>query len=331
MITCGMLVSCGSKSTDEPTTLAPINETPLSSPPISEETMPTETPVDDPTLSPSPSPNPSLTLESTPLVTTTPEPSPTPRPTPTSEPPTSQSSIVGTSWTYDVNYELDEINTRGYRLSMSNDTSWAIAVTGTEVVNGVSCYATESTVTGYAQRRYSYLGHMGIQPMELNVTLAKTGAGPIVHRSVEHGDIVRETFPLELEDVMCCVQFDIVRNNFYHDYPSELSVGSSYSFDSILDMEPSSVIDEMALPIELSFIEEMTWTAQVSLIEEVTVPMGSYQCYRLDVITTDGQNPDVTNYYWWAVNEDFLCPVKYQQNYLYMGSETYELSSYTPV
>ncbi len=334
MMACWMLVSCGSENTSEPTALTPINETPSptpSQPPVSEEPMPTETPVDDPTLSPSPSPKSSITHESTPVATITPKPSSTTSPISISEPSTSQSSIVGTSWTYEVHYELDEMNAQGHRLSLSNDTSWTVTVTGTEIVNGVLCYATESTVVGDAKRRYKFTGDTGFQPIEFMVILAKTGAGPIVHRSMDHGCIVRETFPLELADVMCCVRLDITRNNFYHDYPSELNVGSSYSFDSVLHLE-HYINDKIPSNIEPSFNydDEMTWIAQVSSIEEITVQMGTYQCYRIEVMGTGGKNPDCTNYYWWAVDEDFLCPIKYQYNYPYMGSETYELSSYTP-
>ena len=329
LISCCLLVSCGSENTSEPTALTSMKDTP-SLPPVSEEPIPNETPADNPTLNPSPSPKPTITPEPTSLVTDTPEPSPTPSQTPTSEPPTNQSSIIGTGWTYDVNYEFDKTYANGYQRSISNDTSWATTVTGTEVVNGVLCYRTESTVVGYAQRCYNYPGDRGIQPMEFNVTLAKTGTGPIVHRSMEHGNIVREVFPLELEDVMCCVQFDIVRNNFYHHYPPELNVDSSYSFDSVIHSERSAS-GPMALDWEnSSFGDETTWTAQVTSIEEVIVPKGSYLCYKIEVMGTGGTNPDSTNYYWWAVDEDFPCPVKYQHNYLYMGSETYVLSSYTP-
>ena len=65
-------------------------------------------------------------------------------------------------------------------------------------------------------------------------------------------------------------------------------------------------------------------------MESITVPLGTYDCYKIEVAGSGGQNADSTNYFWWDVNGEFLCPVKYQYNYIFMGTETKELSSYTP-
>ncbi len=223
---------------------------------------------------------------------------------------------LGTSWVYEVNYDCDEIGVSGNRITLVNDTTWTTTVTGFEVMNGVDCFVTESTVAGNALRRYPYPG--GVTPaMDVPVILAPTGLGPTVHRSMGHGEIVKEHFPLEV-NAMGGLTLNIPRNYAYAGRPAVLNAGSTWTYTTQVDLN------------NFMFHEYMTWNAEVTGIESVAVPLGTYDCYKIESTGTGGENPDETNYYWWDVNGEFPCPVKYQYNYIFMGSETKELSTYTP-
>ncbi len=220
--------------------------------------------------------------------------------------------VVGTSWVYEVNYDCDEVGVQGKPLTVSNDTTWAVEVTEIEEVNGVECYVTEATISGDAERRYPYPGGV-TAATDVPVILS----GPTDYRSMETGEKAKESFPL-LAQAMGGIALDVAREYTYHDRPAELSVGDTWTYESQVDLDT------------FLFHEQMNWNAEVVAIESVTVPLGTYDCYKIAAAGTGGLNPDATNYYWWAVDEDFLCPVKYQYNYIFLGTETKELSSYTP-
>ncbi len=226
------------------------------------------------------------------------------------------SDIVGTSWVYEVNYDCDEMGVGGTWITLANDTTWTVTVTGFEDVEGVQCYVTDTEVEGNAERRYPYPG--GVTPaVDVPVLLAPEGIGPTDYRSMEHREMVKELFPLRA-NAMGGINLEVAREYTYHDRPAELSVGDTWTYESQVELEA------------FLFSEHMTWNAEVTGIESVTVPLGTFDCYKVEATGTGGGNPDATNYYWWAVDEDFLCPVKYQYNYIFLGSETKELSSYTP-
>jgi len=225
-------------------------------------------------------------------------------------------NVVGTTWVYAVNYDCDEVGVQGNQITLANDTEWTMTVTGIEDVEGAECYVTESTVDGDAKRRYPYPGGM-MPAIDVPVTLAPEGTGPTVYRAMDHGDIVKESFPL-LANAMGGINLDVARDYAQDERPSELSDGASWTYGSVVDLAT------------FAFFEEMTWDAKVTGIESVTVPMGTYDCYKVEAKGTGGENPDATNYFWWDVNGEFVCPVKYQYNYIFLGSETKELSSYTP-
>ena len=154
--------------------------------------------------------------------------------------------------------------------------------------------------------------------MDVPVVLAPTGVGPTVHRSMETMQMIRELFPLKA-NAMGGINLEVARNySDPDDFPAALSVGDTWTYESEVNLET------------FMFNEEMTWDAEVVAIESVAVPLGTYDCYKVAVAGTGGQNADKTNYFWWSVDGDFLCPVKYQYNYIFLGSETHELSSYTP-
>ncbi len=233
-------------------------------------------------------------------------------PASTSTPEPTETSIVGTSWVYEVNYDCDEVGVQGAQLTLANDTTWTVTVTGFEDVGGVQCYVTDTEVEGNAERRYPYPG--GVTPaMDVPVNIF----GPTDYRSMEHREMVKELFPLRA-NAMGGINLEVAREYTYHGRPTELSVGDTWTYESQVELE------------NFLFSEHMTWNAKVAGIESVTVPLGTFDCYKVESTGTGGYNPDSTNYYWWAVDEDFLCPVKYQYNYIFLGTETKELSSYTP-
>ncbi len=239
----------------------------------------------------------------------------TTEPTSTPTPDSGGAPAVGTSWVYDVNYDCDEVGVSGNQITLANDTTWTLTVTALEEVDGVECFVTESTIAGEAVRRYPYPG--GVTPaMDVPVVLAPTGVGPTVSRSIENGEIAKELFPLEA-NAMGGITLDVARNYVYDGRPADLSEGDSWTYSSQVDLD------------NFMFHESMTWAAEVIAVESIEVPLGTYDCYKVEAAGTGGENPDKTNYYWWDVNGEFPCPVKYQYNYIFMGAETKELSSYT--
>lgn len=67
------------------------------------------------------------------------------------------------------------------------------------------------------------------------------------------------------------------------------------------------------------------WTAEVIGEEEVTMPMGTYNCYKVAMTRDDGYIKTE----WWAVDGEFRTPIKYTDNCFYVGEEVWELESYT--
>jgi len=134
-----------------------------------------------------------------------------------------------------------------------------------------------------------------------------------ITRSKVTGGVVQETFTLFVKSVG--MTLNATRDYAYtEERPETLSVGDTWAYTTIIDM-----------PDFLVHIE-VPWTAEVVGTEEVTVPAGTYNCYKVEATADDG----TINTYWWAVDEDFLCPVKWTYNYIFVGSETKELTSYTP-
>ena len=67
-----------------------------------------------------------------------------------------------------------------------------------------------------------------------------------------------------------------------------------------------------------------TWNAEVVGMEEITVPAGTFNCYK--VVHTSG---DATRTDWTAADEDLLTAVKVVSEGYWTGIETRELASYT--
>ena len=78
------------------------------------------------------------------------------------------------------------------------------------------------------------------------------------------------------------------------------------------------------------FNEEMTWDAEVVGTEVISVGGEDVTCYVVEAHGTGGELPDATNIYYWDVEGKYPCPVKYVYNYIFLGSQTATLTSYTP-
>ncbi len=178
--------------------------------------------------------------------------------------------------------------------------------------NGNLTYVSDAEINGDAQRRYPYPGGV-TPPMDMPVSLS----GPTEKRAMIHHDLIKETVPL-YANVMGGINLDVARAYDYTGRPSNLSLNSAWTYQTEVD-----------LPIFL-FHEEMNWNAQVTDIENVTVPLGTFECYKVEANGTGGALPDATNTFWWSVDENLPVPVKYTENYLFLGTETFELSMYAP-
>ena len=219
---------------------------------------------------------------------------------------------IGSRWSYAVNYTCNEMGVSGLWFTLSNDTVWDYMVTGTEMFNGNLTYVSDAEINGDAQRRYPYPGGV-TPPMDIPVTLF----GPIENRGMGHHELIREEMPL-LANAMGGINMDLVRAYDYIGRPSNLSLNSAWSYQTEVDLPT------------FAFHEEMTWNAQVTGIENITVPLGTFECYKVEANGTGGALPDATNTFWWSVDENLPVPVKYIENYQFLGTETFELSMYAP-
>ena len=70
-----------------------------------------------------------------------------------------------------------------------------------------------------------------------------------------------------------------------------------------------------------------SWSVEVVGTEEVTVPAGTYNCYKV-VYTEATSGTTITEY--WAADQDLCAPVKVVDEDSYKYPETRELASYTP-
>ncbi|MFO8101235.1 MAG: hypothetical protein R6U37_03570 [Dehalococcoidia bacterium] len=257
---------------------------------------PTATPTPSPSPSPSPSPTPSPTASPTPTVS----------PTPTSTPGDGETPTIGTSWAYDVSYEYLEDPKR----ETTNEITWDVDVNEEAKVTVADkeydCYVISAEFSDQPRRWYNETSMLNtVIPVDLHAAS--------IWRDKSTGGIVQETFTLYVSAVQ--MTLDAERGYDYTiERPESLSVGDTWAYTTIIDM-----------PDFLVHIET-PWTLEVVGTEEVTVPAGNYECFKIAATAEDG----TVNYEWWAVDEDFLCPVKYQYNYIFMGSETKELTSYTP-
>ena len=215
-----------------------------------------------------------------------------------------EDDLVGTSWVYNVSYAYSD-----EKRDTSNEITWNVDIneetTVTFADKDYDCYVVSAEFSDQPKRWYNETAILGgIIPVDLHA------AG--IMRNKDTGGIVQETFTLFVSAVG--MTLDATRSYDYTtERPESLSVGDTWAYTTIIDMPDFGVHIETP------------WTLEVIGTEEITVPSGTYECFKIEATVEDG----TINTEWWAVDEDFLCPVKYQYNYIFMGSETKELVSYT--
>ncbi|MFO8010522.1 MAG: hypothetical protein R6U89_06895, partial [Dehalococcoidia bacterium] len=224
----------------------------------------------------------------------TPEPTGTPGSTETPEP--TVTPIIGTSWVYEVTYEDDEKNEY-------NTVDMNASVTGEEVLDGMDTYVVETEMQGTAKRWYYY------PDMDLSVPVELFSS--INNRSLANHEMQMEAFSL-YADFMGGLDIDVAREYDHTNRPVELSDGASWTYDTIIELPT------------FDFYEELTWDAEVVGIEEIEVPAGTYNCYHVQSSAAGS-----TNHFWWDVEGELLCPVKYTYNHVFIGNQTCALKSYT--
>jgi len=221
--------------------------------------------------------------------------------------------LIGTKWSYAVHYNCNEIGVMGNPLMEVNDTVFDYTVTGTKMVNGEFSYVTQTFIQGEAKRRYGYPG--GVAPaMDVPVDIN----GGTESRSYVTNELTREDESLWI-NAMGGIDLPVTKGYTYMNYPSDLQVGGTWTYET-----------EVNIPT-FAFYENMNWQAQVVGIESITVPLGTFQCYKVESNGTAGMLPDATNHYWWDTDGYLPCPVKYVEDYLFLGTETFELATYVPL
>ncbi|GEM_PF-2468828 len=214
---------------------------------------------------------------------------------------------IGTSWAYETKYDVEATKSDGTPISEHNITIWDITVTKKDAVEGADCYTAVLDIEGDSTRWYYYA------PMEMSIEVLLSG-GDNCWGIAAH-DLLRETSEFFV-DFLGGWNLEVSRITIADEHPAQLSVGNIWHYRTLIDLG----MDIGAV----TFTEETDWTAEVVGTEEITVPLGTFDCYRVEARTGDA-----VNYFWWAIDEDFICPVKYTMCYTFMGEQVNELISYT--
>jgi len=220
-----------------------------------------------------------------------PLPSVEPTPEPTKSPQPSNLPDVGTTWTHNVSYG-DET------------TVWTVSVTGGEVIDGVDCYITEASFDAPPQR----LMYSDITGSDLSFTITQEKSW--IDRTAKQ--------PLKNEVSIYLPSYSWPMDtltSFAYDgtYGQPLSVGQTWTYEQVSVSVPS-VGPKMV----------STWTAEVVGMEEVTVPAGTFNCYKVVHASKDATRAD-----WVSADEPMLTAVKVVSEGYWTGTETRELASYS--
>ena len=197
-------------------------------------------------------------------------------------------SETGITWVYDVTYG-------------SEDTVWTVTVKGGETVDGMECYVSNTSFDAQPQRDV-YVAQMG-----MDFDLIFTSESSWRSRSTLQ--------PLKSEVVLSLVGMAL-----------SISTTTEYSYDGQCGAPFSAgktwVYRELSTP-SMGTPMLRTWTAEVVGTEEISVPAGTFNCYR--VVHTSG---DDTRIEWWSVDRDLLTPVKLVNESAWNAPEIRELVSY---
>ena len=194
---------------------------------------------------------------------------------------------------YNVSYENEGTTTE--------DTAWTMTITGEETIDGIECRITEITFDTNPER-FSYIDYL-----DADIPVTITGMTTWAKKN---------TFqPIKAVSVITSVMNSTVTTTTTFTYDGNgggpFSEGKTWSYEMV--STPS-----MGLPMT------STWTAQVVGIEKMTIPAGTFDCYKVEHISNSGD----INIEWWANIDDSYVAVKMEDEANWTGIETRELVSY---
>ena len=194
-------------------------------------------------------------------------PEPTPSPEP-SEPPQSSSTSV-----YNVHYEYED---------MIEETIWTINTIGQETVDDIDCCLNEYSFDAKPQR------NRFVAQLDMAMDIV-TESELIWVDAVTLQQVKRESSTTQ-------IGMTVVTTNTYTyegDRGAPFSKGKEWAYT--LTATPQIGSPEISI-----------WTTEVMGTEEITVPAGTFNCYKV-VHTND---LGLTNIEWWSVDADFPTPIK---------------------
>lgn len=240
--------------------------------------------------------SPAVTEEPTAKPTQTIEPTVEPAPEPTREP---TPAPDGPTWVYNVNY-------------LEENTVWTVSVTGEETVEGVDCYVTRASFDDVVNREFYSSPDVLLEFRYVMDWISKS-TGDLKQYEMDIN-------ALGMVDVITTVTGTYANEN--HGAP--LNIGDTWSVDYMIVLEP-----------QVSPDVKMSYQVEVAGMEEVTVPAGTFECYKVEqtLVASDDipEDTPTVKTEWWATGEEFLVPVKIVDGALFGDPETRELVSYTTV
>jgi PKD repeat protein len=202
---------------------------------------------------------------------------------------------VGSHWVYNVHYAA----------LTPEDTVWTMNVTAVEAKSGVDCY---TTVTAYSAGPVRSTGGTQVTVTGSTVCRSQTTLDPV------HTDASILLFGMTVATAM-----EATYATADHGWP--LYVGKQWQYSEATTLTPP-----LASPYTRTIV------AEVVAQEDVTVPAGTFSCYKITYTLTattqspPGTLPRLLKTEWWSPDVRGLVKV---ENYTYDALETQELVSYT--
>lgn len=199
-----------------------------------------------------------------------------------------------------------------YEVSYGGErTQWTVAVSRKESMDGTECYTMETAIEGAPERR-RLQGTAEVSLRPVIETLWRDQSTVDLIRS-QSSVIAFGTLPVDTLKTF----------SYIGDHGAPFSVGKQWSYEMI--SKPSMGARMVS-----------TWNVRVTAIEEITVPAGTFRCYRIEHsrLTVNGtavQNPAVDMIEWWSLEGRFLGPVRIEDRFTYAQAETRALASYAAV
>jgi len=187
-------------------------------------------------------------------------------------------------------------------------TQWTVTVSGRETVHGTVCYVLDTAIEGSPERlRLQGTAEVNLRPV-----------GEILRRDVSTLDLIESKSSVIAFGTL---PVDTVKTfAFAGDHGAPFSVGKEWSYEMV--SKPSMGAQTVS-----------TWSARVAAIEEITVPAGTFRCYRIEhsrsaVNGVVVENPTTDLIEWWSAEGLFLAPVRIEDRFTYAQAETRELAAY---